>query len=153
MRRFIKQKTGSAVIMNAFLILIFFTLAFVVYTGVMVYAKYQTCQTELERLATVTVDMSTVNENVRDLSLDIPDSAASLLEENLTGAGWTLDDGAWAKYDGGKWIYSLEDMQITVEGTLLRIDAVFAMPLPLAIGGQTEVTIPVTVRSRILFLE
>ena len=103
MKRFIKDTCGSAVIWTLFLILIFFTLSFVVYTGVTVYAKYQKCETELEREALVTVDMGMVNANVRDLSLDIPaDTAQSLFEENLTKAGWTQEDGSWLKRDSGK---------------------------------------------------
>lgn len=154
MRCFFHDQRGSAVIWTAFLILIFFALAFAVYTGAAVYAQYQTCETELERAAIVTVDMGMVNSNVRDLSLDIPAaSAQSLLEENLTGAGWTREDGIWVKRDNGKLIYSLEAMHITVEGKTLRIDATFAMPLPWVIGGRTEVTVPIAARCKVIFLD
>ncbi len=154
MRRFIKDIRGSAVIWTLFLILIFFTLTFVVYTGVMIYAKYQTCETELERAATVTVDAGLLNANVRDLVLDIPAvSAHSLLDDNLIELGWTKEDGYWVKRDGGKLIYALEDMQMTVAEKTMQIDAVFTMPMPWQIDGIDEIQIPIKVLSSVLYLE
>ncbi len=154
MRRFVKDTRGSAIIWTLFLILILFTLAFVVYTGVMVHAKYQTCETELQRAATVTVDTGLLNANVRDLQLDVQaDTAQSLLEENLTDAGWTLEDGSWVKYNGDKLIYALEDMQTSTQEKTLRIDATFAMPSPWTVGGVTEICIPMTVLSSVLYID
>lgn len=154
MRRFFRDTRGSTPIWAAFAILILFMLSFVVYAGVTVYAKYQTCETELERAATVTVDMSMVNPNVRDSVLNIPAvPAKTLLTDNMTGAGWTQEDGNWVKRDGGKLIYGLEDMEITVEEKTMRIDAVFAMPLPWAIGGMDEIRIPMKVLSSVLYIE
>lgn len=154
MRRFVKDTRGSAVIWTLFLILILFTLTFVVYTGVTVYAKYQTCETELERAAIITVDKGLLNANVRDLELDIPAvSAHSLLEDNLIESGWTKEDGNWVKCDDGKLIYALEDMQMTVEEKTMQIDAVFTMPMPWMIDGIDEIHIPVKVLSSVLYIE
>ncbi len=154
MRRFIKDTNGSAVIWTLFLILILFTLTFVVYTGVTVYAKYQTCETELERATIITVDKGLLNANVRDLELDIPTvSAHSLFEDNLIESGWTKEDGNWVKCDGGKLIYALEDMQITVEEKTMQIDAVFTMPMPWQIDGIDEIQIPIKVLSSVLYIE
>ncbi len=154
MRRFLKDTRGSAVIWTLFLILVLFTLTFEVYTGVMVYAKYQTCETELERAAIVTVDKGLLNANVRDLELDIPAvSAYSLFEDNLTESGWTKEDGDWVKRDGGKLIYALEDMQMTVAEKTMQIDAVFTMPLPWQIDGIDEIHIPIKVLSSVLYIE
>ena len=153
-RCFIKDTRGSAIIWTIFLILILFTLTFVVYTGVTVYAKYQTCETELQRAATVTVDVGLLNANVRDLQLDVSeDIAQSLLENSLTEAGWTQEDESWVKYYDGKLINALEDMQVTAEGKTLRIDATFAMPSPWTVGGVTEICIPMTVLSSVLYIE
>lgn len=154
MRRFLKDTRGSAILWTLFLILILFTLAFVVYMGTTVYAKYQTCETELERAALVTVDAGLLNANVRDLQLDVPaDAAQSLLEENLADAGWALEDGRWVKYDGDKLIYALEDAQLSVQEKTLRLDATFVMPSPWAVGGVDEIRIPMTVRSSVLYIE
>jgi hypothetical protein len=154
MKHFLQDKRGSAVVWTAFLILIFFTLAFVVYTGVTVYAKYQACETELERAALVMVDRSMVNPNVRDLLLDIPAaSAQALLEENLTETGWAKEDAIWVKCDGGKLIYNLEAIQIKVDGKALQIDATFVMPMPWAVSGMDEIRIPMTVLSSVLYIK
>lgn len=154
MRRFLKDTRGSAVIWTLFLILVLFTLTFVVYTGVTVYAKYQTCETELERAAIITVDKGLLNANVRDLKLDIPTvSAHSLFEDNLTESGWTKEDGNWVKCDGGKLIYALEDMQMTVEEKTMQIDAVFTMPMPWKIDGIDKIHIPIKVLSSVLYIE
>ena len=153
MRQFLKDTRGSAVIWTAFLILILFTLAFVVYTGVTVYAKYQACENELQRAATAAVNKSLVNPNVRDLELNIPDiPAQSLLEENLLGTGWSQDGQSWVKRDGSKWVYSLEAMQMTVEGKSMLIKVTFVMPLPWTIVSQMEITLPMSVRSKVLYL-
>jgi len=121
MRRFLQDTRGSAILWTLFLILILFMLSFVVYTGTTLYAKYQTCETELERAALVTVDAGLLNANVRDLQLDIPaDVAQSLLENNLTEAGWTHEDGRLVKYDGDKLIYALEDARLSVQEKTLR---------------------------------
>ena len=154
MRRFVKDTRGSAVIWTLFLILIFFTLTFIVYTGVTVYAKYQTCETELERAVIITVDTGLLNANVRDLELDIPAvSAHSLLEDNLVESGWTKEDGNWVKRDVGKLIYALEDMQMKVAEKTMRIDALFTMPMPWQIDGIDKIHIPIKVLSSVLYIE
>jgi len=154
MRRFLQDTRGSAILWTLFLILILFMLFFVVYTGTTVYAKYQTCETELERAALVTVDAGLLNANVRDLQLDVPtDAAQSLLENNLTEAGWEREDGRWLKYDGDKLIYALEDARLSVREKTLRLDAMFVMPAPWAMGGVTEIRIPMTVLSSVLYIE
>ena len=151
---FIRNQDGSAILWTLFLILILFTLTAVIYAGMMVYAKYQTCETELQRAATVTVDAGLVNANVRDLQLDVPEDAAqSLLEDNLSDAGWTQEDGSWIKCDNGNFIYSLENIQITAEEKNLRVDGTFVMPSPWELGGKMEIRIPMTVLSSALYIE
>ena len=154
MRRFLQDTRGSAILWTLFLILILFMLTFVVYTGTTVYAKYQTCETELERAALVTVDAGLLNTNVRDLQLNVPaDAAQSLLEENLADAGWTREDGRWVKYNGDKLVYALEGAQLSVQEKTLRLDATFVMPSPWVAGGVTEIRIPMTVLSSVLYIE
>jgi hypothetical protein len=154
MRRFLQDTRGSAILWTLFLIIILFMLTFVVYTGTTVYAKYQTCETELERAALVTVDAGLLNANVRDLQLDVPaDVAQSLLENNLTEAGWAREDGRWVKYDGDKLICALEDAQLSVQEKTLRLDAMFVMPALWAMSGVMEIRIPMTVLSSVLYIE
>lgn len=154
MRRFLQDTRSSAILWTLFLILILFMLSFVVYTGTTVYAKYQTCETELERAALVTVDAGLLNANARDLQLDIPaDVAQSMLENNLTEARWAREDGRWVKYDRDKLIYALEDARLSVREKTLRLDAMFVMPAPWAMGGVTEIRIPMMVLSSVMYIE
>lgn len=154
MKRFWKDRTGSTPILAAFLILILMTLSVVVYTGVMVYAKYQACETEIQRAATITVDRNLFNANVRDLELDVPAvSAGDDFYENLTQTGWTMEDGCRNRYKDRHLIYSLEDMTVDIEGQAIRISATFAILLPWDIGGMIKVHIPVSVRSSVLYID
>jgi hypothetical protein len=154
MRYFFHDTRGSAVLWTLFLILVLFTLSAVIYTGIMVYAKYQACETDLERATIVTVDMSLLNSNVRDVELDIPaELAQGLIEDNLIASGWTREDGNWAKRDGGKLIYRLDATRITVAGEAMCVEATLALPLPWDIGGQPEITIPIVARCKVIFLD
>lgn len=154
MKRFWKDNTGSALILAVFLILILMTLSAVVYAGATVYAKYQACETEVQRAATVTVDKNMLNANVRDLMLDVPaESAEESFYVSLTETGWTLEDGSWNRYEDGKLIYSLEDMTVEIEGKSMSISATLAIPLPWVIGDLSIVRIPMNVRSSILYIE
>ena len=154
MKRFWKDNTGSAPIWAAFLILILITLSVVVYSGVMIYAKYQACETEMQRAATITVDRNLFNANVRDLELDVPAvSAEDDFYDNLTQTGWTMEHGCWNRYEDRHLIYSLEDMTVEIEDQTMRISAALAIPLPWDIGGRLKVHIPVSVRSSVLYID
>lgn len=154
MKRFLKDQRGNTVIGTVFLILILFTLSFVVYGAITIYSKYQSCETELERAVVVTVDQSMVNKDVRDMELDIPAaSAATALEENLTAMGWTRKDGSWVKEANGRSLYRLEGLKVSVDGRRLEITASCVLSLPWEIGGVQEVAIPIRAQTSILYIE
>lgn len=153
MKRFLREQNGSALIWTLFIILALFTISFAVYSGVTVYAKYQSAETELQRSAIVTVEKSMVNVNVRDLVLNVPSTTAiDMLETNLIDAGWIKEDADWVKRDGEKLIYGLEDMQIEIADMTMQMDATFAMPLPWAIKDIGYVRIPMQIRTSILYV-
>ena len=154
MKRFWKDGTGSAIIWAIFLILILIMLSAVVYAGVTVYAKYQACETEVQRAATVTVDKNMLNSNVRDLVLDVPYAAAEgSFYVSLTEAGWTLEDGCWNRYEDGHLIYSLEDLAVDIEDQTMQISAMLDISLPWGIGDISEVHLPMNIRSSVLYIE
>ena len=154
MKRFWKEDTGSALIWMVFLILILITLCAVTYAGVTVYTKYQTCEAEVQRAAIVTVDKNMLNANVRDLILDVPaESAEESFYVSLTEVGWTLEDRYWNRYEDGKTVYSLEDMSVAVDGKTVSINATMVIPLPWEIGEIGKVSIPMNVRSSVLYIE
>lgn len=154
MKRFWKDDTGSALIWMVFLILILITLSAVAYAGVTVYAKYQACETEVQRAATVTVDKNMLNANVRDLILDVPtESAEESFYASLIEVGWTLEDGCWNRYEGEKAVYSLENMSVAVDGKTVSISAMMIIPLPWEFGNIGKVSIPMKVRSSVLYID
>lgn len=154
MKHFIKDNTGSALIWTVFLILILITLSVVAYSGVTVYAKYQSCETEVQRAATVTVDKNMDNAHVRDLVLDVPaESAVMSFYTNMTETGFVLEGEYWNRYESDRLIYSLEDMTVDVENKTVSINATLAIPLPWDIGGMSVVSIPLNVRSSVLYIE
>ena len=153
MNRFLREQSGSALIWSLFIILIMFTISFTVYSGITVYAKYKSTETELQRAATISADASMENENVRDIQLDIPVSVETQLEKNLADVGWTKEGSSWQKYDGNKKICCLEDMKTEVIDMTMQIDAVFAMPLPWAINNIGWVRIPMHIRTSILYVD
>lgn len=155
MKRLVKDTRGSTPIWAAFAILILFTMSFVVYAGVMVYTNYMTCETELERAAVIAVDSNIENENIRDVMIDIPvQPTQSDVESNLAAAGFVKSGGqSWEKYKGDKLLYEIGNLTVTLENERMKLSGLFVMPLPWTVGGQTEVEIPITARSRILFLE
>ena len=154
MKRFWKDDTGSALLWMVFLILILITVSAVAYAGVTVYAKYQTCEAEVQRAATVTVDKNMLNANVRDLMLDVPaETAEDSFYASLTETGWTLKDGCWGRYEREKAVYSLEDMSVDVDGKTVNISATMVIPLPWEIGDIGKVSIPMKVRLSVLYIE
>jgi len=154
MKHFWKDKSGSALIWSVFIILILMTLSAVVYAGMTVYSKYQDCETEVQRAAIITVDKNMLNANVRDLLLDVPvESAEESFYSNLIEAGWTLENGCWNRYEDGKYVYSLEDMSVFVDGKTVSISATMAIPLPWAIGDLSIIRLPMNVRSSVIYLD
>jgi len=154
MKRFWKDDTGSALIWMVFIILILMTMSAAVYAGVTVYTKYQTCEAAVQRAATVTVDKNMLNANVRDLILDVPtESTEESFYVSLTETGWTLEDGCWNRYEDGEAVYSLENMSVVVDGRTVSISAVMVISLPWEIGDIGKVSIPMNVRSSVLYIE
>jgi len=154
MTRLIKDKNGSAYLWAVFILLAMVLLVVVVYNGVAVYTKYQTAETELQRVATVTVDDSMRNAAVRDLVLDIPAAdAEELFFDNLRELEYEQSGGDWTKRIDNKTIYSLTGLEIKTEGSVMSVTAVLSVPLLWETGGTAVVRIPIQARSTILYLE
>ncbi|OPY89423.1 MAG: hypothetical protein A4E71_00006 [Smithella sp. PtaU1.Bin162] len=154
MIRLIKDKKGSAYLWAAFILLAMVMLAAVVYNGVGVYTKYQAAETELQRAVTVTVDGSMENAAVRDLVLDIPAAdAEELFFDNLRELGYEQSGGDWTKRIDNKTIYSLTDLEIKTEGSVMSMTAVLSVPLLWETGGTAVVRIPIQARTSVLYIQ
>jgi predicted membrane protein len=155
MRRFLKDTNGNAVISAVFIILIFCTLAFVIYAGVTVSVKYQAAETELQRAVIVTIDTCMINPNVRDAEFDIPAaSAESVLKDTMTESGWTIaENDSWVKQNEGKLVYKLDDVNININDKTMQLETTFVTPLPWAMRGLTEVKIPLQIQESVLYID
>lgn len=154
MIRLIKDKKGSAYLWAAFVLLAMVMLAAVVYNGVGIYTKYQAAETELQRAATVTVDGSMENAAVRDLVLDIPAAdAEELFFDNLRELGYEQSGGDWTKRIDNNTIYSLTDLEIKTEGSVMSVTAVLSVPLLWETGSAAVVRIPIQARSSVLYIK
>lgn len=155
MKRLIKDTRGSTSLLAAFLAAVLCILAVVVYAGMMVYSNYQTARTDLERAAIVSIDKNMLNPNVRDLEFNIPENTAlEAFESNLTLSGFELGaDGVWQRVNDQTLVYEFRELNPMVHGEWLDVTGVFVMPVPWSFGDMTEVTIPITVRSKVLYLD
>jgi hypothetical protein len=154
MKRFLKDQSGYALLLPLFIILILLTFSLVIYSAVIISSKYQICENDIQRAATITVDKSMENANVRDILLDIPaESTTSNLESNLSEMGYTkVTDTAWSKAIDGKTSYSLEDVQVSVQNEVLTITGMIKAYLPWRITGYPFISLPVRVICRAFYI-
>ena len=155
MKRFIKDTQGSTSLLAAFLAAALCILAVVVYAGAMVYSNYQTARTDLERAAIVSIDKNMLNPNVRDLEFNIPENTAlAEFENNLTLIGLDQEsNGTWQRFNDQALVYEFQDLSPSVHGEWLDVTGVFVMSVLWSFGDITEVSIPITVRSKVLYLD
>jgi hypothetical protein len=152
--RFAKDTRGSAPLWAAFITVVLCMLSVLAYTGATLFSAYRSAQTELERAVSISVDVNMKNRYVRDLVLDIPqEPVLTVLGNNLESSGWEKGaDGTWKRFDDTHLVYALRGVNAEVHGDLLDVSAVFVLPLPWAIGSRTEVQIPVSFYTKVIYL-
>ena len=130
-------------------------LAVVIYAVMMIYSNYLTARTDLERAAIVSIDRNMLNPNVRDLEFNIPQGEALAdFENNLNLSGLEQSgDTTWQRFNGEKSIYEFRELNPTIHEEWLDVSGVFVMPVPWSFGELTEVSIPITVHSKVLYLD
>ena len=154
MKRFWSDQRGNAVIGSAFLVLVLFTLSFVIYGALTIYSNYQNAETELQRAATMTVDGSLENAAIRDLVLDVPGvDAEELFYDRLRELGYERGGTDWSKRVDGKLQYTLAGLAVAVNGRTMTATAVLAMPLLWKTDTFVPVRIPIQVRSSVLYID
>ena len=154
MKKLISDTRGSSTLLSAFMVLALCLIAVVIYSVMIIYTNYQTARAELERAAIITVDENMLNPNVRDLELDIPQAALDDIEDNLISSGlYQKSEGLWEKTSGETLIYELKEITVSVYDRCLDVSGKFVVPLPWSFGGYTKVTLPITIRARVLYLD
>jgi len=154
MKRFLSDTNGNTSLFAVFIAAVICTLAVIVYSAMMIYSNFQTARTELERAGIITIDTNMLNPNVRDLELNIPQEALADLESNFTASGLIKEsEDVWQRFNNDKLVYEFRDLNVSVHNECLDISGCFIMPLPWSFGDQMEVTMPVTTRAKVIYLD
>ncbi|HEX2994651.1 MAG TPA: hypothetical protein VHP14_07500 [Anaerolineales bacterium] len=155
MKRFCRDTRGSTPLWAAFITVILCMFSVLTYTGATLYSAYRTAQTELERAASISIDMNMENRNVRDLVMDIPqESTLADLENNLSLSGLTRDaDGAWKRFSGEQLVYEFKNLHAEANDDVMEVSGEFVLPLPWAIGNQMKIAVPISFQTKVIYLD
>ena len=152
-RSFLRQTSGSAPLWAAFLTIILISFSLLIYTGMTLQANYRIAQTELERAASIALDINLKNQDVRDLQVSpsIQNVQAKLIF-NFFNAGFTRNaDGDWQRKKGDKVLYLLEEWNLEKQGEQYTLTGVLQISLPW--GAVITAAIPFKTRVQVLFLD
>ena len=150
---FFRQKNGNAPLWAAFLVIILISFSLLVYTGMTLQANYRTAQTELERAASIALDVNLKNQDVRDLQMNpsIQDVQAKLIL-NLFSAGFIRNaEGDWLQKKGDKVLYRLDEWNLVKQGNQYSLTGILRISLPW--GPAITATLPFQTRVQVLFLD
>ena len=151
---FLRDRRGGAPVWVAFILLILFMLAALLYNVHALYSSYSQTRDELSRCMAVTLDANVANPGLRDGITDVDyQSAMDALEQNLRASGWEREDSGWVKRTGNRPGCCLTDVSADISGSNLRLTATVNIPLPWAVAGQTAGRFPLELYARILYIE
>ncbi|MEA4890779.1 MAG: hypothetical protein VB070_15080 [Clostridiaceae bacterium] len=153
LRALVHQNTGSAPLWAAFLAIILISFSLLIYTGMTLQANYRTAQMELERAASIALDVNLKNQNVRDLqtSPSIQDVQSKLIL-NFFSAGFTRNaEGNWQRKKGDKILYLLEEWHLEKQGEPYVLTG--NLQVSLSWGPALTVIVPFQTQVQILFLD
>lgn len=155
MDKLLKDRRGEGVLWAFFMIVVLIVIATLCYTLYSTTSQVRSVETELQRCASIVIDATTTNPRLRDVVIDLQKSEIeSEVERNMRAQGWYQADGDWQKDVKGKPKYRLKDFSISVDGTgkRLTVSADVQIPLLKSMGGVADMTFPVTVYSKILYI-
>lgn len=150
---FIRQNSGSAPLWAAFLVIILISFSLLIYTWMTLQANYRIAQTELERAASIALDINLKNPDVRDLQVNpnIQDVQAKLIL-NLRSTGFIQNAaGDWQRLKGEKILYMLDEWNLVKQGEQYSLTGILQISLPW--GPAITAAIPFQTRVQVLFLD
>jgi len=152
-RSFIRQNSGSASLWAAFLAIILISFSLLIYTGMTLQANYRIAQTELERAASIALDINLKNPDVRDLQVSptIQDVQSKFVL-NLISAGFTRNaEGDWQQKKGDKFLYLLDEWNLLKQGEQYILKGILRISLPW--GPSITAALPFQTRVQVLFFD
>ena len=155
MVRLIKDRCGEGILWAFFTIVVLIIVAMLCYTLYTTTAQVRSVENELQRCASIVIDATTTNPRLRDVLIDLQEGKIQILiRQNMRENGWYESGGYWQKDVKGNPKYRLKDFAISVDdtGKCLTVSADVQIPLLKSMGSITNITFPVTIYSKILYI-
>ena len=155
MERFIKDRRGEGILWAFFSIVVMIIVALLCYTLYTTTSQVRSVETELQRCASIVIDATTTNPRLRDVLIDLQEgNIQAEVERNMRSNSWYETGGYWQKDVKGNPKYRLKDFDISVDdtGKRLTVSADVQIPLLKSMGSITNMTFPVTIYSKILYI-
>lgn len=155
MNRFINDRRGEGMLWALFSIIILIIVAMLCYTLFSATSQVRSVEAELQRCASIVIDATTTNPRLRDVLIDLQEgNIQTEVERNMRVKGWYESGGYWQKDVKGSPKYRLKDFTVSVDdtGKRLTVSADVQIPLLKSMGSITNMTFPVTIYSKILYI-
>ena len=155
MGRFIKDRRGEGILWAFFSIVVLIIVAMLCYTLYTTTSQVRSVEMELQRCASIVIDATTTNPRLRDVLIDLQEGKIQTeVERNMREKGWYETGSYWQKDVKGNPKYRLKDFDISVDDTGKRLTVSTDVQIPLlkSMGSITNMTFPVTIYSKILYI-
>lgn len=149
----IRSRRGSAPLWTGFIAIVLISFSLLIYTGMILQINYRQAQNELERAASIALDINLKNEVVRDILLTIPlENVQNSLEHNLQTMDYQkIDQQSWQRTKASKTIYTLENLVLKPDGEQIILTG--DLSLSLLWGNQLTVRIPIRTTVQVIFID
>ena len=137
------------------LIVILVIFAMLLYTVFSTVSKVRSVEAELQRCASVVLDATTINSKLRDVLLTLrEDDIQQEVRKNMLALGWRESSDGWEREINGGIRCRMKNFSVSVDesGELLTLTADVQLPLLKAMGSITNMTFPLKIYSRILYI-
>ena len=155
LKKLIRDKRGNGLMWAALLIVILVIFAMLLYTVFSTVSKVRSVEAELQRCASVVLDATTINSKLRDVLLTLrEDDIQQEVRKNMLALGWRESSDGWEREINGGIRCRMKDFTVSVDdsGELLTLTADVQLPLLKAMGSITNMTFPLKIYSRILYI-
>ena len=147
------DQSGLMYLLLVFIIIAIGMVSIIGYSISMTQSIYQQAGRTLERAGNISVIITKQDENIRDINLGLTnDSIKNAFEQNLLNEGLVRSGAGWEYDNQGRMIYSLQNINLSVNGDVMQINAQMIIPLLWNIGQNTmQQDISVQTNSKMLY--
>ena len=155
LKRLVGDRRGSALMWTMFLIIILVIVAMMLYTVFSTVSKVRSVEAELKRCASVVLDKTTINSELRDVIITLRTrNIEREVRENLRENGWVESSGSWEREINGETRCRIRNLLVNVDADseLLTLSADVQIPLLKSMGDISNMTFPLKIYSKILYI-